>query len=240
MIPAAHILLRLLIVHLLGDFFLQPRTWVDHRNTYHYLSNRLYIHSALHAFMAWMAVGDLALWQVPLIIFITHFLMDLYKSYRHHHQTSWFVVDQAVHFLVIIGLWKWLFAPEFTFGLPGYLSDVQILTIFTAVLFLTLPSAVFIGIATRRWRKKVEQDKKKTLKDAGMWIGIIERLLVFLFALSGQYEAVGFLLAAKSIFRFGDLRKAKEKNQTEYLMIGSLLSFGIAVLISVLVRHIVC
>lgn len=40
-------------------------------------------------------------------------------------------------------------------------------------------------------------------------------------------EAVGFLLAAKSVFRFGDLRDDQDRKRTEYVLIGTLLSFGL-------------
>ena len=43
-------------------------------------------------------------------------------------------------------------------------------------------------------------------------------------------EGVGFLIAAKSVFRFGDLSKAKDRKLTEYILIGTLLSFGLAIL----------
>jgi len=38
-------------------------------------------------------------------------------------------------------------------------------------------------------------------------------------------------LAAKSIFRFGDLKEAKDRKLTEYVLVGTLLSFGIALLV---------
>jgi hypothetical protein len=44
-------------------------------------------------------------------------------------------------------------------------------------------------------------------------------------------EGIGFLLAAKSVFRFGELTKAKEVKITEYVLIGALSSFTIAILI---------
>jgi hypothetical protein len=44
-----------------------------------------------------------------------------------------------------------------------------------------------------------------------------------------QFAAVGFIIAAKSILRFRDTDIAK----TEYLLIGSLLSFGIAILLGI-------
>jgi hypothetical protein len=68
------------------------------------------------------------------------------------------------------------------------------------------------------------------LQSAGQYIGIFERLLVFVFMITNEWQAVGFLLAAKSVFRFGNLQEAKDRKLTEYILIGTLLSFGIAIL----------
>ncbi|MEP3044705.1 MAG: DUF3307 domain-containing protein, partial [Nonlabens ulvanivorans] len=46
--------------------------------------------------------------------------------------------------------------------------------------------------------------------------------------------AVGFLLGAFFLFGFGDLSKAKNMKLTEYVLIGTLLSFGIAILVGLL------
>lgn len=67
---------------------------------------------------------------------------------------------------------------------------------------------------------------------AGEWIGYIERVLILTFVITGNIEAVGFLLAAKSVFRFGDLNKVKEIKITEYVLLGTLASFTIALLIA--------
>ncbi|WP_205569580.1 hypothetical protein [Arachidicoccus soli] len=58
----------------------------------------------------------------------------------------------------------------------------------------------------------------------------MERLFVFLFVITHHWEGIGFLLAAKSIFRFGDLKEARDRKLTEYVMIGTLLSFGVALI----------
>ena len=47
--------------------------------------------------------------------------------------------------------------------------------------------------------------------------------------LVGQFSAVGLILAAKSVLRF----RSNVKN--EYILVGTLLSFGIAVLIGILI-----
>jgi hypothetical protein len=64
----------------------------------------------------------------------------------------------------------------------------------------------------------------------------LERLFVFLFVVTGHWEGIGFLLAAKSVFRFGDLKESKDRKLTEYILIGTLLSFGFATATGMIVR----
>jgi len=40
------------------------------------------------------------------------------------------------------------------------------------------------------------------------------------------------LIAAKSIFRFSDLSRSKDRKLTEYVLIGTLLSYGLAIMIA--------
>lgn len=69
------------------------------------------------------------------------------------------------------------------------------------------------------------------LKNAGKLIGILERILVLTFVIIGKLEIVGFLIAAKSILRYKDTNTIK----TEYVLIGTMLSFGIAIMIGLLI-----
>lgn len=61
---------------------------------------------------------------------------------------------------------------------------------------------------------------------SGKLIGNLERWLIIIFMMSGQYEAIGFLIAAKSIIRYkdGDVPK------TEYVLAGTFISVFIAVI----------
>ena len=56
--------------------------------------------------------------------------------------------------------------------------------------------------------------------------GVLERLVIYLLVLIGQYEAIGLLIAAKSIIR---LREGDRK-MSEYVLIGTLLSVSMAIL----------
>ena len=84
----------------------------------------------------------------------------------------------------------------------------------------------------------VEQNTKSTHADenigllsAGAWIGYIERCLAISFIFMGQFAGIGFLVATKTIFRFGDLTKNKDMKLTEYMMLGTLLSYAIALFV---------
>lgn len=74
---------------------------------------------------------------------------------------------------------------------------------------------------------------------AGKWIGYIERVPIRTLVLTNNIEAVGFLLAAKSVFRFGDLNKAKEIKITEYVLLETLASFSFALLGALVLNSII-
>lgn len=59
----------------------------------------------------------------------------------------------------------------------------------------------------------------------------LKRILILTFIFTGNIEGVGFLLAAKSVFRFGELNRAKDIKTTEYVLIGTFTSFTIAIML---------
>lgn len=87
------------------------------------------------------------------------------------------------------------------------------------------------------WSKALHKASEASLQSAGKYIGILERIFVFTFVVTDNWEGIGFLLAAKSVFRFGDLKESKERELTEYILIGTLLSFGIATAVGMLVLN---
>ncbi len=70
------------------------------------------------------------------------------------------------------------------------------------------------------------------LPDGGRYIGWLERTLVMLFVLSGYPQGIGFLIATKSILRFGDIKNWHQRAATEYVIIGTFLSFAWAMVIA--------
>jgi hypothetical protein len=110
----------------------------------------------------------------------------------------------------------------------------------TGYLVVIFPIGFIIGMATQQWQDEISKDGGSTsLKKAGRYIGIFERILVLTFILTNNFSAIGFLIAAKSILRFSDKSKSGARKQTEYVLIGTLMSFALTIVIGVLMRVLV-
>ena len=103
----------------------------------------------------------------------------------------------------------------------------------TAFVFVSQPAAILIGQLTKKWRAQIPGGD--SLGNAGKWIGIIERIIILALVIHQQYASVGLLLTAKGLLRFNEPNRLEVK--TEYLLIGTLISFGLAVLTGVVVSR---
>lgn len=65
----------------------------------------------------------------------------------------------------------------------------------------------------------------------GRWIGRFERTLIVLLLIAGAPTAVGLVVTAKSILRFPEITGEKPAMKPEYVLVGSLASWAIAVAI---------
>lgn len=232
------IFIPLILAHLLGDFILQPISWVADKEKKKSGSIYLYIHVVLHTLLAFILLADLDLWWIALTIGLTHYLIDLAKLQFQNAKTKrvWFFIDQVAHVGIISALTLFYF-PYFTWY---DLVHPQTLLLLTGLVFLTVPASVIIKTVISLWTPVTTDTRDLqtgSLVNAGKYIGILERLLVFTFILVDHWEGVGFMIAAKSVFRFSDLAEAKQRKLTEYVLIGTLLSFGIAVLTGIAVKY---
>jgi flagellar biosynthesis protein FlhB len=172
---------------------------------------------------------------VAIAVMAVHILIDVLKIYRQrtHTLARWFMIDQLLHNLSILLIWGFFYRPDLPLDL--FLVNNAFWIYLTAILFLTVVCGIVIQILLGSWTKSIEPLKEKSLPNAGKYIGILERLLVFIFVVTGHWEAIGFLVAAKSVFRFGDLKDSRDRKLTEYILIGTLLSFGIAIMVGIVV-----
>ena len=234
------ILTQLLLAHLLTDFVLQPNSWIKHKRKYKVRSYFLIIHALLAGILTVLFLQKLEWWYVGLVISITHFLIDWWKINQKKDNLKFFLLDQFFHLLVIAIVWLFLIS-GFTKIVPAlqeFFNSTTSLLLVIAYLIVIFPAGYLIGKATKKWQNEIEEShKKNSLDDAGRYIGIFERILVLSFILTNNFSAIGFLIAAKSILRFSDKSEIGARKQTEYVLIGTLLSFTITILVGLLVRH---
>lgn len=221
------LLIPFLLAHFVGDFLLQPDKWVKAKLVTKHRPKFLLYHVGVHALVLLIALQfQLQYWLGMLTILITHFIIDWIKlkCQNKKNEIFLFFADQLAH-LVVIATVVYCYEP--------FALDTKILSISKILLFLialvmqTQATAIIIKVLLSKWKMKDENPNQ-----AGKYIGMLERLFVFSFVLMNYWEGVGFLLGAKSIFRFGDLNNAKDRNLTEYVLIGTLISFGLAMLIA--------
>jgi hypothetical protein len=238
------ILLAQFIAHLIADFFAQPEC-VSRRKQRGFLRSRhIYIHTLI-VFATSLALTftcGFVLWAG--VIALMHFGIDAGKCAiersivkkkklsgdTFYSNPTLFFADQILH-LAVISVAVLLYSRAGG-AVPAYIDilSVRTLILMCGVLLCMKPTNVVVrvcllslsGSTAIAEGLKNEELNDKSLQ-AGRWIGSLERLMAFVLVVLGQFTAIGFIIAAKSVLRYGD-----NTHRTEYVLIGTLLSFGIA------------
>ncbi|WP_418263021.1 DUF3307 domain-containing protein [Flavobacterium faecale] len=216
-----------LLAHFVGDFILQPDKWVKAKLSAKNQLKYLFYHIGVHGLVLLIVLQfQFQYWLGILSIMFSHFIIDWAKvSFQNKkNEILLFFVDQLAHFIVI-ALVVYFYEP-YTLD-TTIISIPKLMLVVMAIIMQTQVTAILMRVLLSKWKMKDENPNQ-----AGKYIGMLERLFIFSFVVMNYWEGVGFLLGAKSIFRFGDLNNAKDRNLTEYVLIGTLLSFGLAMLIA--------
>lgn len=236
------IIIAQLIAHIVAVFFAQPASVSLRKQEKGAASWHLYIH-----LLTVLVASLLMTFTVKFILYasaitIVHFLIDVLKSHiergvkrreamgkAFHSNYLLFFTDQLLHAVVIIvAVALYWNGNRF---IPPYLDlfTVNQLLIFAGFLLCMKLANVTIRICLDSLQLFVQVDKEHDLHRAGRWIGTIERIMAMVLVMLQQYTAIGFIIAAKSILRYNESKTGK----TEYVLIGTLLSFSIALMIGI-------
>ena len=246
--------LQLTAAHLLGDFVFQTDWIVKNKSR----ARILLLHVTIVTVLALLLLGSLH-WQILLATFATHWVIDFSKLKLKKNGAASFIWDQVTHLTVIAilsimypaagsnGWWPQLL------GANGLLVFLSTLCLLCGVILNGRAGGILIGLLTAPMSKEItpsqivsqgagnqgsvaptkeESYLAEGLKDGGKNIGLLERLLVMMFILINQPAGIGFLLAAKSILRFGEIKESSQRKVAEYIIIGTFLSFGWALVVS--------
>ena len=221
------LVLCLVLAHLVADFMLQTGESCKDKKEKHWKSLHHYVHALIVFGLAWLVSWDVCFWWGALVIGVAHLGIDMWKSYRADN-VKWFALDQVLHLVVIAGVaYAWTNCHDWSlpFGIELWYVAAAV-----ALLVCWKPANIFIKLMLKHYSVNMPAEKESGF-NAGALIGTIERWLILLFVCLGRYDALGLLIAAKSIIRFSE----KDTAKTEYVLAGTLLSIFIAVLAGMMV-----
>ena len=228
------LLILQLLAHLVSDFYLQTEKSCKSKADNAFKSGHLYIHTLITFACAWLFSLTVGYWWAALLIAVLHLVIDGLKSICRHLKGAFFY-DQLLHVAVIVAAVA-LFNNKGVISFPTWLPETKVLLWIVAFVFCLRPANFFIQNIFKEAKISIpDSGKEQSLPNAGRVIGNVERMLTLVFVMLGQYEAIGFLLAAKSLLRFRETDTVK----SEYVLVGTLLSFGIAILIGVAVKFLI-
>jgi hypothetical protein len=211
----------LLFAHVLADFVLQTSAMAGAKTK----PGPLALHGMIVLVTAALATGSVSPWL--LVLAFSHVAIDLVKGLARKKGIGPFLVDQAAHLAVLAAL-AWALPDMMAKGLwNGFPLASPIMALMAGALLATRAGGFAVGLLMEPWASAAPAG----LPGAGRAIGNIERGLIFLLILTGQAQSIGFLIAAKSVLRFGSI--SNEKEVSEYVIIGTLASFTWAIAASV-------
>ncbi len=218
--------LACLTAHMLADFIFQPDWMVAQKRR----PSILLLHAVIVFALTATALGGSLL--LAAAVGLAHLAIDAVKVYatpRRHRDRLWpYLGDQSAH-LITIALAAYLMPEAFSRGVwaehtQDLLAPMALLSGLIAATFAGGPA---VGGLMTRYKAQAQPDG---LDNAGRIIGLLERALIYLMVMVGDPIGIGFLIAAKSILRFDTASQSREIS--EYVIIGTLASFGWALTIA--------
>lgn len=219
--------LALVLAHLVADFALQTEAMVKNKSQ----ALTLLRHIGIVALTAWIALGFAP--AVVLILFVagTHAAIDWLKIRFGGPGFPAFITDQAAHIgALIIG--AMLFPEAYWNGLwphlpPDLAQNVPTAMALAAGLIATVWAG---GYAVKSLMTglefPVDPASDTSLPQGGRLIGQLERLMILMLVITGETGGIGLLIAAKSVLRFSEVARDKDRRVSEYVIIGTLASFA--------------
>src|SRR5690606_12143227 len=128
-----------------GDFLLQPNRGVRQKEEKKWRAPFLYLHAIIHFGLILLITWQGPMWIPAAVIAGTHLIIDGLKLQfqREKTKTTWFVIDQALHFIVVVLVWLLLTNPEVKLSLP---LNSDFWYVLTGAVFLSVPGSIVISL----------------------------------------------------------------------------------------------
>lgn len=255
----ANLIFNLLLVHILGDFYLQTSSLCENKIKHTVNGYALWLHVAIVGALSWIAVWNIYGWWLVALIMCSHLIIDWLKSYlqikydiykiesdgkliggtKLRFDWYYFIGDQLLHILMIVLISYWWYSMNKDWEQFQWVQKIlidhpiRVYTIIALLLAFKPVNILILQILSSCKLGNEEDSEGHVYFHAGALIGYTERCLILIFVVLSQYEAIGFLIAAKSILRFSEASSGNVKS--EYVLAGTLLSLMFALFLGLCV-----
>lgn len=240
--PLVPLLLKLLAAHLAGDFLLQSSRMAAEKRRPATLALHLGIHALLLSLVALTEPPTARLWPALLLVVAAHGAIDAWTTRRAPRDLRHLALDQGFHVASLI-LAAAIAQPVQALDAWGaFLSragDTGTWIVLAGILLAVPAGATVIGRWVRPFREVLSDASRAQLAGiefAGRWIGMLERLVIFVAVLARLEALIGFVIAVKAVLRLPEARERWTRELAEYYLVGSLASLGWALILGLGVR----
>ena len=228
-----NLFLFLILGHVFGDFYLQTNEMASNKSK-HFLRH-ITIYTLILVMIYLLLNGSDFVFIFGGAVFLSHLIIDGFNRYviiNLHDKYNWiqvvvFLVDQISHILVLV-----IFLNYFNRIYFDLNSANNYLLFITVVSYLIMPSSIIVNKVIAMINDDESNNSFKL--DEGTIIGILERLLIFVMGITGNLSGIGFLIAAKTMVRYGEFddKNGKVSAFRAKYLIGTLTSVLLGVIFS--------
>ncbi len=242
--------LAILLAHLLADFPLQSDAIALGKKSHKFAYVK---HGAIHLITLLVLLQlftDVSLWTtrtllLVLLYVVLHIAIDTAKNWLVNRRTGrdsimFFLIDQALHVAAVMAL-AWLFTGYRWKDVQTLMDwsdkrQLQVLTISVLYVAVIFGGGYLVRYLTRSLTVPLrsEDGNQEELRNAGLYIGWLERFLVLTALVVQSPALIGLILTGKSIARLPEL---KGPRFAEYFLIGTFLSISLALLGGILLSR---
>lgn len=231
------IIVPLVAAHFLSDFVLQTDSDVKQKNKVKVFIKHIFFVTGV----SYLFLGLFDNYLIPIVILITHSSIDLIKLKIKKDNIWIFLSDQLAHLLAIIFIS--INANFFLDNAVNFFWEINlgdnyylVLLLITSVIIVTKFNGIVIGYLIKALQVKIFKidANSDSLPQTGRIIGYLERFIILISVLMNVPAIIGFLITAKSILRYAEIKSENDKLFVEYILIGTLLSFALGISISYL------
>ena len=212
------------------------------------LSSQALKRALAQALISYLLAASWRNWYILAGIFIIRLALELFRRLSSEEERLVPLITREMANLLLLSVFAWALTRWSSMGEMPWLQLLGNAFPTTLVLLVGFLLSVRVGsrfveaavqplqVELEAWREYLVAEKKgkavRGLRAGGRIIGMLERALIYVFIILDQPEALGFLIAAKSIFRIGEISEKGNRMEAEYILIGTLWSFLFGIIVA--------